>query len=341
MGKISKMIAGEISSILDMSEAARMARAKEMGFDLNPYQHTSKTRFVGSSAEDDAILGITRAEEFKKTYGGNYFGRYGETNMPEEKLAGDYGETSDYLLNKGNFIDARFKNMTPEQKKEVKEIVNGSFDSDDIENIRAKTGDEEWEPFDSFISGELWADTGRESQNKVINSILKNYDSVTYKDNPAYGVDSVSTVVKNPNQIRSVNAAFDPAKKDSSNLLAGAATVGGIGGGAALMGAPQDSFAASFQEKPSARDIMTAQRKREDYLSKISDLNKMDASIKSPVIPAAARLANYFNWYNQSIKGTPFEYIMPEAPTEWADKLAYDGETDLKTKFMAAMGLSL
>ena len=37
-------------------------------------------------------------------------------------------------------------------------------------------------------------------------------------------------VAFNPNQYRSVNAAFDPAKKDSSNLLASVAGAGLLGG---------------------------------------------------------------------------------------------------------------
>lgn len=51
------------------------------------------------------------------------------------------------------------------------------------------------------------------------------------------------TLLLNPRDIRSVNAAFDPAQRDSSNLLAG---VGGAAVGAGLLAAPQESEAAPF-----------------------------------------------------------------------------------------------
>ncbi|MCP4928975.1 MAG: hypothetical protein GY918_07975 [Gammaproteobacteria bacterium] len=54
----------------------------------------------------------------------------------------------------------------------------------------------------------------------------------------------ISAAVRNPKAIRSVNAAFDPAKKDSSNLLASAgAGIGALG----LMGASDESEAGATQ----------------------------------------------------------------------------------------------
>lgn len=53
----------------------------------------------------------------------------------------------------------------------------------------------------------------------------------TFVDEAGYGVDRQAThyAVFDPSNIRSVNAAFDPAKRDSANLLASAAGIGVLG----------------------------------------------------------------------------------------------------------------
>lgn len=265
-GKFVKMLAETVQkSGLDMSEAARMQRAKDMGFSEG-YQHTSKTRFIGGNGDD---FGLPREEQFKSKYGGTYFSKIGETEVNEKGLAGEFGETSDYMLRGNNKIDATWKGMSDEQKKEIKQIVDGQFSEEDISEIREATGDYEWEPFDSFISGELWADAGRDAQDRVMNDILKKYDLVRFKDNPTYGVDSYSTVVRDPSQIRSVNAAFDPAQKESSNLMASAlpfATVGGVGLASTLS---NDAQAAQGNvgsiQAPSKPGYLTVAQKAADY----------------------------------------------------------------------------
>ena len=68
-----------------------------------------------------------------------------------------------------------------------------------------------WNEYDKFGIDEL---------------IGQGYDGLKLPD-----TDGQSTMVAfNPNQYRSVNAAFDPAKKDSSNLLAGVTGAGLLGG---------------------------------------------------------------------------------------------------------------
>jgi hypothetical protein len=68
-----------------------------------------------------------------------------------------------------------------------------------------------WDEYDKFGIDEL---------------IGQGYDGLKLPD-----TDGQSTMVAfNPNQYRSVNAAFDPAKKDSSNLLASVAGTGLLGG---------------------------------------------------------------------------------------------------------------
>lgn len=75
-------------------------------------------------------------------------------------------------------------------------------------NIQNPAG---WEEYDKFGIGEL---------------IARGYDGVKLPDgNGGFTINAFS-----PNQYRSVNAAFDPAKKDSANLLAQAVPAGiGLG----------------------------------------------------------------------------------------------------------------
>lgn len=225
-----------IGSMLDMALDARMARAKEMGFDVdNIVTHASNKRFIGGGND----MSIPREEEFKSKYGGIYFSKRGES-ADFDMMLGDFGEEADYLL-RGNKLSATYKEATDEQKKDIMEAINDSFSSDDIEEIRERIGDSDWSPYESFMDGELWADTSRDSQDRVLERLFKKYDVVKYKDNPSYGTDSISYVAKSPSNIRSVNAAFDPSKKDSSNLMAGVAPVGvGLGG---YLLSPEEAFA--------------------------------------------------------------------------------------------------
>lgn len=317
-GKFAKMLADTVQkSGLDMSEAARMQRAKEMGFE-GGYQHTSKTRFIGGGTED---FGIPREEQFKKKYGGTYFAKVGETEINESALAGEFGETADYMLRGGNKIDATWKGMSETQKNEVKSIINGIFDQEDIERIRESTGDYDWDPFDSFVSGELWAEAGRDAQDKVINGLLGKYDIIRFKDNPASGVESYSTVVKDPSQIRSVNAAFDPAKKESPNLMAAGLPFAATGGAAVLTALPNDAQAA--QDRFRSSDV---------------------GSIRAPSNNLALSLSQKAAAYNRIRKERlhpMLDLALPgsEMPEDLLRKMAYGDEITFKDRLMAALGL--
>jgi hypothetical protein len=261
MGKLSKLIGDEVKQILDMSETARMSRAKDMGFD------TSSTYYHGTLKADpiDELRGSQDG-----TYGkGVYLApdAYGA-----EKYAG-FGRVTQY---------------------------GGS-----IYPLKVK-------------SGKFWsvADQGlpRDSFSGTNDDIVKEL-----KDRGYIGIDAPNErVVFDSQNIRSINAAFDPAKKDSSNLLAGALPVGAIG--AASMLSPNESYAqtANKQATPRPDDV---------------------GSIKAPVHPRAAQMAGYFDKYNRAIEGTPLGVVLPEAPTDWANKLAYDGKTRIKDRIIAALGM--
>jgi hypothetical protein len=65
------------------------------------------------------------------------------------------------------------------------------------------------------------------------------YDQIQIREMLDIGGPQTQFIPLDPSNIRSVNAAFDPASKESANILAG---VGAVGAGAAMM--PRD------QKKP-------------------------------------------------------------------------------------------
>jgi len=163
MGKLSKLkdaVEGAITK-LDMSHAARMQRARDMGFDVdNTLYHGTKADF---EAFDPALRGSSTDP--------GWYGP-GEYTTPHPASADAYAQSGFMEYEDG-------ANVMPLFARDAEPVVN-------------------------------------------------NYGNVT------------EYVTREPNQLRSVNAAFDPDKKDSANLLAslGGATVLG---GAAM--APEEAEA--------------------------------------------------------------------------------------------------
>lgn len=289
---VSSMIDMAEKAGLDMSEAARMARAKDMGFD------TESTYYHGT-LKSDPIDELRSSQD--GTYGKGVY--LAPDEYGAEKYAG-FGRVTQYG---GSIYPLKVKN------------------------------------------GKVWsvADQGlpRDSFSGTNDDIVKEL-----KDRGYIGIDAPNErVVFDPQDIRSINAAFDPAKKDSSNLLAGAATIGGIGGGAALMAAPQNSYADSLHDvvmkaKPSTREIMDAQRKREDYLKQIEMLNRDDNAIQAPESNAALSVASGMDKYNKERKkrlNPVLDFILPagELPVDYMTKLGYGDEITFKDRLNAVLGM--
>lgn len=289
---VSSMLKMAEKAGLDMSEAARMARAKEMGFD------TESTYYHGT-LKADPIDELRISQD--GTYGKGVY--LAPDEYGAEKYAG-FGRVTQY---------------------------GGS-----IYPLKVK-------------SGKVWsvADQGlpRDSFSGTNDDIMKEL-----KDRGYIGIDAPNErVIFDPQNIRSINAAFDPEKKDSSNLLAGAATVGGVGAGAALTAAPQKSYADSLHDMvakaaPTTREIMEAQRKREDYLATIDSLNRDDKAIQAPSSQAAVDISGAMNSYNKTRKkivNPVLDAILPagELPSEYFQKIGYGDEVTLKDKILAVLGV--
>lgn len=78
----------------------------------------------------------------------------------------------------------------------------------------------------------------------ISDAFATGYDAVVLRNYPGPGGASGQDVVivKNPNQLRSPHAAFDPAKKDSANLFASFAGAAGLGGYGLSSGQSSDRY---------------------------------------------------------------------------------------------------
>lgn len=236
LGKIkfpASMADDEIAGIiqrhaqLDMSDAARMARAKGMGFGDEPMYHASSKVFAGGrNAAEAEKYGIDVADEFLPQKAGTYFTPDSEQVRPIFAKEPFSGNVDEFRVKKGNAFDARWRSMSDNDKKKLKEIINGEVDDGDIADAAERLGVsvENADPFEVFTDGEFYHAYGRDKQDKIIKRLLdEGYDSVVFPDSLSLGTEHVSTVIKSPNQIRSVNAAFNPELSFSGNILASAA----------------------------------------------------------------------------------------------------------------------
>lgn len=195
-GNVGK-VTPQMLSKLPMDEASRMARAKAMGFDTDVYHGTASD-----------------FREFKPSNTGEFGPGVYTTTSPFE--ASSYTATNMKQFGTG-------QNVMPLMARIKNPLV-------------IKSPSEFWDRFG--VDGGADADA-------VKNAIKAGYDSIVYERPVAVWNDalkkSVPTgemqkhiMVFDPKNIRSRFAAFDPAKKDSSDLLASIGLLGMIGGGAAL-----------------------------------------------------------------------------------------------------------
>lgn len=210
---------------LDPSQAARLARAREMGFGDEVFYHgTTKdvspgfdpARFGSNTGARDAGHGVYMTDKPAAT---KYFGGYGESMNPK------YAE----------FLD-RTSGMRNEY--EIGDVTRELFGKDAIDYHNKQR------PKMSYETVMGWED-GSNVMPLRVRGDLKEIDGTTYnpqafekaiqeakaegwsgvrikgiKDDFEAPVRHDQVVVFDPSNIRSVNAMFDPAKSDSANLLA-------------------------------------------------------------------------------------------------------------------------
>lgn len=196
---------------LDMSQAARMQRADDMGLD------PSFTLYHGTGDDiQEFDLNIAKDMEGRKKGLGLGSGKiylHGDPqsasafamNAPKRGLGQNPNVMQ--LISTGNYIDENdYKQMFMENSGGV-EITSGNL------NMRER---------DALIKK-----TDKQVMEKGFDGIAEKY-----KDSSGKVVGYGQVAIFDPANIRSVNAAFDPKKRGSANIMAG---VGGVlAGGSAL-----------------------------------------------------------------------------------------------------------
>lgn len=204
---------------LDMSSAARMNRAKEMGFDeptyykgMYPYVYDKEVREgVGLRSKV-----IDTGPEITEINRGSPFPSFGGKDGDIPSIAGFFSNDPD--------VASKFA---------MRSTPNGAVYPVKLRLGRTKTIDAK-----GRYAGEVqFGESGIEFRDAARSG---KYDTVRIINTADEGD---VTVALDPANIRSVNAAFDPAKKDSANLLAGLGALGLGVGGAASMFAPQQANA--------------------------------------------------------------------------------------------------
>lgn len=236
--------------------ASRMQRAKDMGFDTETtYYHGTNADFdefnLGQKGSNSNFLGsedVTRAGIFHAE----------DKGLAEEfaEQGGRSGKVMENLLRTHKTFDASgygFSDL-PDEFFE-KNNLNPRY----YQNLQPW---ETWQVFDDDAGGREFVDALKRD----------GYDSVKLMDVSSGDIENTTSIVTfDPANIRSVNAAFDPAKKDSSNLLAG---IGAAGVGVS-------SMLGSNQADAMPTDTITA----EEYplLDKIGyHLSRFDTPIGKP-----------------------------------------------------------
>ena len=221
---------------LPTDEAARMARAQEMGFETNNplYHGTPDSRGIYESG-----FSTPKERYVDKDLGGPYF----FTDM--SRVARSYADDSraDDMQNATpEVIKAFVKNNNPlridARKAPFREIQ--------LENVRANLNKTQLETLDEMMPDLASREVDLDKQTISTDGLVKiakalGNDSILIRNvRDSYtGEGSPSDVlaVFDRRSIRSVDAQFDPAKAGSADILAG---LGVVGAGAAL--SQQDGF---------------------------------------------------------------------------------------------------
>lgn len=188
---------------LAMDEASRMQRAQEMGFDVdNPVYHGTRTK-------GDAIDAFDLEKAGSKTDAG-YMGK--GIYFGDDKTANVYA--GHYEFDPGHFPEGGAVYPSYLALKSPLRI------EDKIENGRSVD-------LELLARDALGLPRDATAEQVTQEALRQGYDGAIYSRGAGKYQEYV---VYQPEKIRSKFAAFDPAKKDSSNLLAGAAaTALGLG----------------------------------------------------------------------------------------------------------------
>jgi hypothetical protein len=202
-GKVAREVAQEVPTVstraLPMDEASRMARAREMGFTVDAYHGTTSPADITELGRTDRYGNrreVYLSPENAKDYASKYADNEGGRVMPLK-------------VNDAGFLDTR----KPKDLAAFKKIMDDKGYYAGIDWDFSKNADGE-----KVLPG--W---GKQNVIDAVNEA--GYPGMVLQERP----DMLSFAIFDPANIRSRFAAFDPAKRNSKNLMAGVAGAGVTG----------------------------------------------------------------------------------------------------------------
>lgn len=168
---------------------------------------------TGTAVAGPSVLRVfhaTRSEgidAFRGKTGGIYFSA--DSGMVGSIFTEDgQGDPGEYFVRMEKPFEARWSFMSDKQKEELREVMGGLFDQEDVEAAAQKLEApvEDADPFEVFTDGEFYFGYGRDAQNRVLQALAdRGYDGVVFPDALSLGEPHDSFVAFSPTQIKSVN----------------------------------------------------------------------------------------------------------------------------------------
>ena len=198
-----------------------MARARGMGFDV---QHPGYHGTPNLEALNEAG-GFSPGQHGRQSSVGVWLSDTPETAAEYTSKGRPWDETPGMVkaLTRGKLLDLDPEYMGPNEYKALKKVYKNLknelwFDSAD-------------EFIEAVQDGNIWNISGDGSlrvQNDILGELQAlGYDRVKIPDSVG-GMWNTSEIIFDPKNIRSTQAAFDPARADSADLLASRAAPGGL-----------------------------------------------------------------------------------------------------------------
>jgi len=248
---------------LPMDTASRMKRAEEMGFGEDLYHASKQDIDALKPGYDDGLVFLTPSPEFADQWLGK--GRYnqrigaadeiGEMQDAERALREQIFDPENLNKLSGSDFDEAYDAAASEFRRRNPVMSQDAYNA--IYPVRSNVQkifdpEKDFDELAEYLEGEQVSDEVLREfkdgnyllyENKKMVNFLKGkgYDAVWLKE--SRGSPSYSTLaVFDPKNVRSRHAMFDPAKKDSADLLA---SIGGVG----LLGALGLSQSDEFNER--------------------------------------------------------------------------------------------
>ena len=316
--EIADTLTARSQELLDMSTAARMQRAKDQGFPIDDPVFSGS----GSSPEDrvQEILPLGRSVTSEKKFINNQFG--GIFGSKDKGVASSFGDDVMEIVSNKPHIDAdEFVQVADmdEFKRVIEEHRGETLTAEEADELFDYIVSEGKSPFDDV------PDMGVERLEEIMGAIEPGEMSWAFQGLKGelarrQGFGSVGMLDETGESILMLTgrnlarAAFDPARKGSRDLLAGAGA--GLATAAGTLFTPEDNKALADQG--------------------LSHLIPTGDTIQPDEFPRLERAADFIDEYTQTPFGPAFEGISQYLRGFGEDS---EGKDKAKRAMMAALDL--